>query len=165
MKQSKHLIQTIRNWYSSHNPSDDAKWCIQNLLGDYYGWGSEEQKEITEIMSPINDKPEGEYLFISRKGMAKLGVEPQGNGLISEKLGIKTKPECECEKTSNEWKIYSLNSDGQCIHCGRQISPKQEKIEPSNIDFKSKTDWQGHFIMLENKINELIKAVNSLKGE
>jgi hypothetical protein len=137
MKQSKHLIQTIRNWYSSHNPSDDAKWCIQNLLGDYYGWGSEEQKEITEIMSPIDGKSE-----------------------------------CECEKTSSGWKMYSLNSDGQCIHCGRQISPKQEEIEPSNIDFKSKTDWQVHFIMLENKINEIInshnqlqEAVNSLKGE
>lgn len=43
------------------------------------------------------------------------------------------------------------------------IDDKPEKIEPSNINFKSKTDWQVHFIMLENKLNELIEAVNSLK--
>lgn len=72
---------------------------------------------------------------------------------------INDKPECACEKTSNEWKMYSLNSDGQCIHCGRQIGPKPEKIE--ELVFAEMTDT----IEISNKINEIIKAVNSLKGE
>jgi hypothetical protein len=119
----------------------------------YHAWKSGKKSKTIDVYYDYDGTYEVKVEFIPQTSLAD-------------------KPECECEKTSNEWKMYSLNSDGQCIHCGRQISPKQEEIEPSNIDFKSKTDWQVHFIMLENKINEIInshnqlqEAVNSLKGE
>lgn len=39
----------------------------------------------------------------------------------------------------------------------------QKEIKPSNIDFKSKTDWQAHFIQLEQKLNEAITHITKLE--
>lgn len=83
---------------------------------------------------------------------------------------IDDKPECGCEKTSNEWKIYSLNSDGQCIHCGRQISHKQEKIEKLRgkgyaeglTTLETVVLWIDELV---DKQNEIIDWINNHESE
>lgn len=54
---------------------------------------------------------------------------------------------------SEEESWYLLESE--LIRYGA-VPVKSKQIEKSNIDFKSKTDWQAHLILLENKINEII---------
>lgn len=54
---------------------------------------------------------------------------------------------------SEEESWYLLESE--LIRYGA-VPIDNKQIEKSNIDFKSKTDWQAHLILLENKINEII---------
>lgn len=68
--------------------------------------------------------------------------------------------EADEEKPTEPYKCssyYDNNNQLQDCTCGKC----GKKIEESNIDFKSKTDWQAHFILLENKLNEAIRKINS----
>lgn len=48
-EEKKKLLEAITEWKKSHFPNEDASWYIQNLLGEYLGWGSDEQKEMSKI--------------------------------------------------------------------------------------------------------------------
>lgn len=53
----------------------------------------------------------------------------------------------------------SYLTTGELIKMGA-VKQESEQIELSNIDLKSKTDWQAHLILLENKLNEVIQWIN-----
>jgi hypothetical protein len=46
----KDFIKTLKKWLTTHSPDEEARWHIQNLLGDYFGWNSKEQQEISELL-------------------------------------------------------------------------------------------------------------------
>lgn len=62
------LVNEVHNWLKTHSPSDDARWQIQNLLGNFLGWGSANQQEVsgtlTKVAVDLGDYklPNGEYL-------------------------------------------------------------------------------------------------------
>jgi hypothetical protein len=76
--------------------------------------------------TPIDDKPEDEWSYTSHHGAYSLGIEPKGNGLISEKIDSNPQPVKEIE-----------------LICD---------AKPTNYQ-------------LSVKLNQVIRAVNSLKGE
>ena len=49
------LINQLKLWLETHNPSDDTAWHLQNFLGDYLGWGSDEQKEFSELLKQTKE--------------------------------------------------------------------------------------------------------------
>jgi hypothetical protein len=55
------LITTLRVWRRSHFPGFDPAWYIQNLLGDFLGWGTPEQEETSQLLIPPHTEkpPEG----------------------------------------------------------------------------------------------------------
>lgn len=44
------LIKTLKQWVTTHPHSEDVSWHLQNFLGDYFGWGSEEQKKVSKLL-------------------------------------------------------------------------------------------------------------------
>lgn len=85
------------------------------------------------------------------------------------KFGAVPVEECDCKNhhhqdcTCYEWECDGIPlQDKNCKALVHKPKPKEEKIELSNIDFKSVKDWQVHFIKLESKLNEVIKRQNEI---
>lgn len=55
-EERRRLVETVRAWSLTHEVSEETAWAIQNLLGDYLGWNTPEQQEISEMFK----KQEGE---------------------------------------------------------------------------------------------------------
>lgn len=91
--------------------------------------------------TPINDKPEA------------YAPEEEWGDKSKLRFDYQDKPEC-----NPDWKGQHM-PDCQCHH-----QTKQEKIEPiSYLEIHNK--WSNDSELFMNKMNEIIKAVNSLKEE
>jgi hypothetical protein len=111
---------------------------------DYLRMSTTKQGEIEmgfyiRNLTPIDDKPEAEWGYSSHHGAYSLGIEPKGNGLISEKIDSNPQPV-------------------------REIEP----ISILEIHNKWSSDINLFMVRINELIdshNQLQKVVNSLKGE
>lgn len=51
-KERARLVEVTKKWRKSHHPDSEGKWHIQNLLGDFFGWGGVDQQEISSLFDP-----------------------------------------------------------------------------------------------------------------
>lgn len=50
------LVRKLKDWYKSHPGNEEKCWYLQNFLGEYLGWGTEHQKQVSKILEQNKTK-------------------------------------------------------------------------------------------------------------